>query len=243
MTGTLAEYICELAENWRLLSCGLLAWLPSVDTTARSVELRKSPSRRKASGNSASVRMPWPVAYCASASPMTVASESWSSEGMPGLRRYTSTMAGWSCRFSPTPTRSTVVEMPSGLRSAGSPTPESSRSWGDWTAPADRMTSRVAVCRRGMEASETDQEGREQAGEGRTTVRVSPPPVGTSETPSATTSPVVPERQSICVTCALRTTTTFEARATASERTESAKRKKSEKEGEEERGDARYSTE
>lgn len=64
--------------------------------------------------------------------------------------------------MAPTPGKSTTVSIPSGPRMAGSPTPDSSSSWGDWMLPAERMTSPEAEA-----------------------VKVCPPPPTTNETPVA----------------------------------------------------------
>ena len=55
----------------------------------------------------------------------------------------------WSCRFSPTPGRSTTGLMPSDNRSAESPTPESCSNWGVLIAPPHSTTSlALTVCSR-----------------------------------------------------------------------------------------------
>ncbi|KAH6603202.1 hypothetical protein Trco_007977 [Trichoderma cornu-damae] len=65
--------------------------------------------------------------------------------------------------FSPTPGKLTTVSMSSLLRRLGSPMPESSRTSGVRSAPADTMTSRlalsVAVCPSGVRYSTPDASG------------------------------------------------------------------------------------
>jgi hypothetical protein len=49
----------------------------------------------------------------------------------------------WSCRLRPTPGSSCLVGMPCGASSAVTPTPDSSNSWGEPTAPALKITSHL----------------------------------------------------------------------------------------------------
>ena len=55
-------------------------------------------------------------------------------DGKNGLLR-------WSWRFSPTAGFSTLTSIPASERTCRMPMPESSRSWGDCTLPAQMMTS------------------------------------------------------------------------------------------------------
>lgn len=51
----------------------------------------------------------------------------------------------WSVRLLPTPGRSATTGMPREVRRDAGPTPDTMRSWGDWKAPAESMTSLRAV--------------------------------------------------------------------------------------------------
>ena len=65
----------------------------------------------------------------------------------PGLDMYPigPITNGWSWKFWPTPGSSTVTGTPTDCRCSGSPIPDSISSFGDWTAPALTITSRVAL--------------------------------------------------------------------------------------------------
>lgn len=60
------------------------------------------------------------------------------------IQGYDRRTRAWSWRLLPTPGRSTSTAIPRGDSTLAIPTPDSSRSWGLWIAPAARMTSRLA---------------------------------------------------------------------------------------------------
>ena len=53
-------------------------------------------------------------------------------------------IVGWSCRFRPTPGKSSFGSMPTERRCSAGPMPETIMSWGELMAPPERMTSRSA---------------------------------------------------------------------------------------------------
>ena len=62
----------------------------------------------------------------------------------PTTDSQTQTTYGWSCRFPPTPGRSTATGTPTSPRWSAGPIPDSIKSCGEPIAPAARITSRAA---------------------------------------------------------------------------------------------------
>jgi hypothetical protein len=112
--------------------------------------------RRRKDGKESQNVLPFPCTHSAIACAATTSLPATKSTLIsPSFSFCTTTTAGWSCKFSPTPGRSIRGVMPCDARKEGEPIPESSRSWGVWMVPVERTIS-----------SEADWDENEGGGEG-----------------------------------------------------------------------------